>query len=192
MDEKLQRLYFECIEELKKININVLNNKSIGKVDICLAKRNTKRYGCCKQEDGDKNYCYKIRKKGKTFIHYNRFKKHHIEISKWVMELNDDIIKNTIIHELIHCFPGCNNHGKEFKVYANYINEKLGYTISRLGNKEEDYKNSNIEYTENSNLYRYAIICQNCGNVYYRQRLKKDFLRKYRCGICEGKLKLII
>ena len=29
-------------------------------------------------------------------------------------------IKNTIMHEIIHCFPYCNNHGSEFKKYAKY------------------------------------------------------------------------
>ena len=192
MNEKLNRLYNECIEELKSININVKNNPNIGEIDISLAKRNAKRYGCCKQEVADKNFSYKIRKNGRIIEKCERFKKHHIEISKWVMELDDDIIKNTILHEIIHCFPRCNNHGKVFKAYANYINESLGYNISRLGNKEEDYKNSNIEYIDNSNIYRYAIICQNCGKIYYRQRLKKDFFRKYRCGICEGKLELVL
>ena len=45
-----------------------------------------------------------------------------IEISRWVLELKDDIIKNTIMHELIHCMPYCNNHGAEFKKYAKVIN----------------------------------------------------------------------
>ena len=65
-------------------------------------------------------------------IKYGRCNKHHIEISPWVMQLDKNIIKNTIMHELIHCMPYCNNHGAEFKKYARYINEKLGYNISRV------------------------------------------------------------
>ena len=45
----------------------------------------------------------------------------------YVPKFLDIIIKNTIIHELIHCLPKCTNHGKEFKKYAKIINEKLGY-----------------------------------------------------------------
>jgi hypothetical protein len=108
------------------------------------------------------------------------------------MDLNDDIIKNTIIHELIHCLPDCNNHGKVFKYYANLINSNLGYNISRLGNREEDYKKSNVEFKENDKKsYKYKIICTNCNYIYYRNRLEKNFTRKYRCGLCRGKLKLI-
>lgn len=56
--------------------------------------------------------------------------------------------KNTIIHELIHCIPFCNNHGSEFKKYAVYINQKLGCDIKRVGNPKDDYAKSNIPYQE--------------------------------------------
>lgn len=105
------------------------------------------------------------------------------------MTLNESIIKNTILHEIIHCFPNCNNHGTEFKKYANYINEKLGYDISRVGNKKEDYEKSNIEYTEKVN-FKYKVICEKCNQTFYRQRLMKNLTKKYRCGICGGRLKI--
>lgn len=106
------------------------------------------------------------------------------------MELNDDIIKNTIIHELIHCLPKCTNHGAEFRKYAKIINEKLGYNITRTGNKKEDFKKSNVEYSEIEE-YKYKIKCKECGQLYYRKRLNKNFTKKYRCGKCKGKLELI-
>ena len=81
MEQKLNKLYIECVQELEKIGIKVIDNK---------------------------------------------------EISPWVMELNEDIIKNTIMHELIHCMPGCSNHGEYFKKYDYYVNAKLGYDISRV------------------------------------------------------------
>ena len=95
------------------------------------------------------------------------------------------------MHELIHCIPNCNNHGKEFRKYANYINQNLGYEIQRLGNKKQDYKSSNIEYKETDTNYKYKIRCKQCGLIYYRQRLKKNFIRDYRCGKCRGKLELM-
>ena len=183
MEYKLEQLFNECKEELFKIGIDL---KNVGEINITLSKRNNKRYGCCKQEKPNKKNLYIYRGK----IYYRNFYKHNIEISKWVMELNEDIIKNTIIHELIHCLPNCNNHGKEFKKYASIINEKLGYNIARLGNKKEDYKKSNIEYKEKES-YNYKIICTNCNEIYYRKRLGKNFLKKYRCGKCKGKLNLI-
>lgn len=189
MQDKLEKLYNECVEELKKIKIDI-NNPLIGKIDIKIAKRNSKRYGCCIQEEPDKEY-FHIEKRGKhKLIKYDKYKKHHIEISKWVMDLEDDIIKNTIMHEIIHCFPECNNHGKQFKKYSNYINKELGYNITRLGNKEEDYKKSNLEYKKETINYKYKIICKKCGQTFFRQRLKTSLIKKYRCGKCGGQLEI--
>lgn len=186
MEEKLERLYNECIEELKKVDLDFTDEKKYGKIDIKIAKRNAKRYGCCKQENPDKSN--KVWQNGK--IQYAKFYIHHIEISKWLMELNDEIIKNTIIHELIHCLPNCNNHGKYFKYYANIIKKELGYNITRLGNKEEDYKKSGIELKkeEKKIKYKYKAICKKCGQVYFRQRIQKNFTRKYVCGKCRRKV----
>ena len=54
MEQKLNKLYSECVAELNNIGINILNEKQYGKIDISISKRNNKRYGCCKQEQPDK------------------------------------------------------------------------------------------------------------------------------------------
>lgn len=183
MEQKLNKLYLECIKELNKIGIDILDKEQYGVIQISFAKRNNKRYGCCKQEKPDKNF--KVVKKigRRRIVQYEKFDRHYIEISKWVMELEDNIIKNTIMHELIHCIPYCNNHGKEFKKYAKLINESYGYDVSRVGNKRKDYEKSNIIYDEKVQ-YKYKIICNNCGQEFYRQRIIKNFIQKYRCGKC--------
>ena len=174
--EVLNELFNECIKELEAIGITFKDNE----INIIISKRNNKRYGCCRPEIPDENYKKVFRKGFKFIIKYENYKKYTIEISPWVIELNDDIIKNTIIHELIHCMPKCTNHGEEFKRYAKLINEKLGYNITRAGNKKEDYEKSNIEYNEIEN-YKYRIKCKNCGQIFYRKRLNKNFTKKYRC-----------
>lgn len=190
MQKKLDELYQECIQELEGIGIPISDETIIGKIDIQISTRSKARYGCCKQEEPDESTKY-IEKRGyRRIIRYNKYQKHHIEISSWVMELDKAIIKNTIMHELIHCIPFCNNHGKEFKQYAKLINEKLGYDITRVGNKKEDYQKSQIEYQEEEQ-YRYKIVCQKCGQEFYRKRLNKNFASKYRCGKCRGKFKII-
>lgn len=191
MEQKLDRLFSECINELNKIGIDILNKKQYGKIEISISKRNNKRYGCCKQEEPDKKYRV-INKIGRRrIIRYEKFNKHHIEISKWVMELEDNIIKKTIMHELIHCFPYCNNHGSEFKKYAKLINTNYGYDISRVGDKKKDFEKSNVEFTE-TRKYKYKIICKECKQEIYRQRLIRNFERKYRCAKCGGKFEIII
>ena len=185
MEEKLKQLYEQSKEELQSIGIDILK-LDIGEIDICISKRNNKRYGCCKQEKPVKTTKYYEKIGRKKFLRYAKFEKHTIEISKWVLELEDKIIKNTILHEIIHCFPYCNNHGSEFKKYAKFINEKLGYDISRLGNKREDYLKSGVTYNEVVK-YKYKIICENCGQTFYRQRVIRNLTQKYRCGKCAGK-----
>ena len=183
---KLDELFKQCVNELKSIGIDV-NKQEIGSITVKISKRNNKRYGCCKQEDPDEKY-KTIEKIGKRkFVRYQRFNKHTIEISRWVFELNDVIIKNTIMHEIIHCFPYCNDHGKCFKQYAKYINQKLGYNISRLGNKKQDYEKSNLTYHDTK--YKYQIKCTKCGLTFYRNRLAKNFFLRSRCQ-CNGKLEL--
>lgn len=59
-------------------------------------------------------------------------------------------------------------------------------TYQEFGNKEQDYKNSNVEYKEEKK-YNYKIECINCGYFFYRQRYNKNFTRRYRCGKCGGK-----
>lgn len=189
MEEKLKRIYLTCIEELKGIGIDILDKEKVGEIDISISKRNNKRYGSCKQEEPDSKSKYIEKIGNKRIVRYAKFNKHHIEISPWLLELNEDIIKNTIIHEIIHCLPNCNNHGEEFKKYAKYINSKLGYNISRVGNKKEDYIKSNIEYEEKEQ-YNYHIKCTNCGQSFFRKRLSTNFARKYRCGKCNGKFEV--
>lgn len=187
MEEKLNRLYQESLSELRSIGIEMMDESNIGKIDISFSKRKTKRYGYCKQENPDKTSAYKIKRR----IYFKKFNTHHIEISKWLMDLNDEIIKNTIIHELIHCLPECNNHGKYFKKYAKLINDKLGYNITRVGNKKEDFIKSGVqEKFDDEPKSKYKIVCEKCNQTYYRQRLAKNFTRKYLCGICKGKFRV--
>ena len=81
------------------------------------------------------------------------------------------------------------HHWEQFKKYAKYINEKLGYNISRVGNKKEDYIKSNLDYNEKQQ-YNYHIKCTNCGQSFYRKRLSSNFIKKYRCAKCKGKLQV--
>ena len=107
------------------------------------------------------------------------------------MKLEDEIIKNTIMHELIHCIPYCNNHGTEFKKYAKLLNSKYNYNISRVGNKKEDYEKSNLEFEDNKK-YNYRIVCNGCKQEFYRLRLSKNFVRKFRCAKCGSKFEVFV
>lgn len=191
MEEKLNLLYKRCLDELKSIGI--ISDEKIALIRISLSNsRSKKMYGCCITSNPDVSSRY-IEKRGKRkYIKYGKYGFYNIMINKWAMSLNDDIIKNTIMHELVHTLPYANNHGTEFKKYSAYINEKLGYNVSRLGNKKEDFIKSNLEYDDKKEEnYKYNIICVKCGTEYKRKRISKDFFKKYRCSKCLGKLKMV-
>lgn len=180
--DKLIKYFEECKQDLYNIGINLEEDCLI---DIKLG-RNNKRYGACKPESPylDSKYMEKVGRR--RYIKYGRYRKYHIEISPWVMQLDKDIIKNTIVHELIHCLPYCDNHGAKFKEYALYINKRLGLNVSRVGNKSEDYRKSNLKIAPES--YKYKVVCKGCGQEFFRKRISKNFVRKYICKKCGRKI----
>lgn len=97
-------------------------------------------------------------------------------------------IRNTLAHELIHTLYGCMNHGKKFHYYAAIIQKKLGIHIDSRASKSEA-ENSGIKeaYRENA---RYKIVCNDCGAIIYRQKRSSLIVNpsRYRCGKCGGKL----
>ena len=66
MQNKLLKLYNECINELKSIGID-MTDANIGQIYINITNRSKKRYGVCKQEEPDKKYIYK--NNNKVLIH---------------------------------------------------------------------------------------------------------------------------
>ena len=113
MKNKLLTLYNQCIKELNSIGINILDEKIFGKIDISISNRSSKNYGYCKQEEPNKKYISVRKYNHRRVIKYQKFNVHHIKINRWVLDLDDKIIKNTIMHELIHCIPYCNDHGEK-------------------------------------------------------------------------------
>ena len=54
------------------------------------------------------------------------------------------------------------------------------------GNKEKDFLASNVEFKK-EDKYKYEIKCKGCGYTFFRQRLSKNFEKKFRCGKCMGR-----
>lgn len=186
VDIKLKKLYEKCILELKVLGLDFVDRQECGNITISTSKRMTGVYGRCKHTNPDLSTRYK--EKGK--IKVSKYNDHEITISKWVMELNEDIICNTIIHELIHCLPGCNNHGENFKKIAKYISSRTDYEIQRTGNAQEDHIKSNKDYEKPKRKiqeYKYKVICQKCNQEFLRKRIDKAKFKKYRCAYCLGK-----
>lgn len=130
---------------------------------IKINTRAKKRLGCCKK------------------VAINMIPGFCLEIASHLMDGDEDKIKQVIIHEILHTCKGCFNHGEKWKQYAEKVNKAYGYCISRTA-----------DYDASEEVYRYAIVCKNCGNVIYRIRKSKVISNPddYRCGKCKGLLEV--
>ena len=103
-----------------------------------------------------------------------------ISISKYLLECDIKLIKEVLIHELIHTCNGCFNHGKNFLHFAFLVNNELGYAITTQS-KDKQFKN-NIPH-------KYKLTCLKCGRVFYRERLPKN-KTNLKHALCKGLLKI--
>lgn len=95
---------------------------------------------------------------------------------------NEQDIKNTIAHELLHTCPGCRNHGIIWEKYAKRF-DKYGYTITRVTDEGIFERNPKLKQ---ANEPKYRISCKHCGFVTYRNRNYN--INRYKCPKCGGKL----
>ncbi len=102
--------------------------------------------------------------------------------------LLDDIalLRETLLHELLHTCPGCRNHGEKWKGYAGIVNQNMGTNIQRTVRLEEEP--AALRHDE----VKYILRCEACGQEIKRMRLCKVVKSpwRYRC-LCGGKLKRI-
>lgn len=118
-------------------------------------------------------FCYVDHRKATSTIH----------LTDTLLLLDDDMILNTLIHELLHTLPNCQNHGPQWKAYGKKIHKMTGIEISRLGELPIPASQLN---------YKYVIKCTNCGKEYGFARMSKvlNNLAYHNCG-CGGNLERI-
>lgn len=153
--QKLLRLVEESKEELAEIG---LKDKIKDDIEYSVNYKAKKRLGQCVE-------------------------KWKINISSWLLEIaNDHDIKNTIIHEILHTFDDTKGHGARWQYYAEYVNSRTDYNITRLAKTNEIMKNNNVdeEYRKELMNYKYEIICKKCGKTFYKRRLNSRTLWNYK------------
>lgn len=162
-NERLQKLSKQAIKECKECGIPIKED-----VPISISTRATKRYGVCKKRDG----------------------KMSIEISSFLFEAKDIGVLETIIHEYLHTCDGCMNHGPKWKGYADKMNKKFGYSISRVSSRES--RGLKVQTVED---FPYVLECTNpkCTNVVKRMKMSKTIqeYQRYRCGRCGSPFKRV-
>lgn len=166
--KNLDKLYFECEKELRRINMDF--SEYIRKVSVNGRLRTT--LGVC---------------------HYDyRTGWYTIEINPCLLadNVNDMEIKDTIIHEMIHTCPNCMSHGYEWKRRADRVNRMLGYHVSRCASVKGLLEAGVKDMRE---PYKYALECVDCGKQFKYRRwcASLENPSRYRCGKCHGNLKTI-
>ena len=111
-EHRIRVLMKEAEEELRSIGI-----KPSSKIlEIKANHRAKKRLGCCK-----------IERKGLGQVF-------RIEISAVLADASDKVLKQVILHELLHTCPGCFNHETNWKKLAEMVNQTKTEHLRRAGN----------------------------------------------------------
>lgn len=157
MNEKLIRLSKESIRELEEIGLGKMIPKNL---NFTINYRAKQRLGqCCEKQN--------------------------INISSWLLEIGDDHdIKNTIIHEILHTFKDTIGHKAKWQYYANYVNNRTDYHITRTTSINKIYEKANKVRPTKEIHYKWEITCTKCGKVFYRQKMTTRTLDKF----IEGKM----
>ena len=164
----------QCMDELDSIGIEYGNI-----IDFTVNTRAKNRWGQCKAVPGG----------------------YRINISAVLLdERNDEQgLKNTIIHELLHSCKGCMNHGENWKRLAAKVYREYGYNIKRTSSAAEkgmceEAIAERVEAKKQARAARvtYKLQCEKCGHIYTHYRMC-DAIRYpnlYSCGCagCHGQL----
>ncbi len=96
------------------------------------------------------------------------------------------LLRETLLHELLHTCPGCRDHGDRWKSYAALVNGRMGTNIQRTVKVEGEFTPLRREEV------KYVLRCQSCGREITRMRMCKVVRApwRYRC-LCGGKLKRV-
>ena len=106
-------------------------------------------------------------------------------------EANDERgLMNTLLHELLHTCPGCMNHGKIWKGYAEQVRLAYGYDVKRCSSAEE--KGVTEKTVGRKEDYKYFCRCEKCGYVFKYKRMCKTVENpgRYIHTDCGGRLAL--
>lgn len=161
----LQQYARECLNELDEIGIEYGNI-----TEFIVNTRAKRRWGLCKTVPGG----------------------FQISISSILLDErnNEEGLKNTIIHEILHTCKGCLNHKENWKRLANKVNAAYGYNIKRCSNAEEKGVLEETRPPVPVRQANYFVVCEDCGKTYSRTKKSKLITNpgRYRCGVCGGKL----
>lgn len=120
------------------------------------------------------------------------FKDEKIDISReYFNHAKESDIINTLIHELCHQLDNSDEggHGKRWQEISEIVNNNTSYKIFEFCKQSElEYRNYLPNY---SNLE--CVDCERTGLVRRKKGLStQDYIEKYICNTCLGKLREVI
>ena len=104
-------------------------------------------------------------------------------------KVDKKVLKQVVIHELLHTCEGTKGHNTVWKNYAKTVNEKLGYNISTYANfSDKEFPRDLLAQGA-----KYALKCEKCGAVrLYKVKTKTvNNPENSACRQCGGNFKRI-
>lgn len=162
---EINRLFQSIIKEMEKDRDFPINSTR-----ICSGVLPLKSVRCLGQ-------CKRNRYESKYQVYLNQ---ELIKLAFQPSKLN--AIKSVLVHEIIHTFVGCMNHGPNFKHYAMLANSKYdGIDVWTHATKLE----SEVFDQEIENQVKYVAKCMCCGATitgFRRTKFVKQFLGELNRG----------
>lgn len=111
-----------------------------------------------------------IRLNGRLTSTYGRCYTKTLEIElnkKYFLYSKDDVVINTILHELIHAMCPQFDHNGDWKTIADKVSSETIYDIQEKGNDEDE------EYLKFCGKFK--LVCNKCGKTeYYINKKESD------------------
>lgn len=162
------------VNDIQEVLDNVADKSeiSVDGIPIIISGRMTRVKGCC---------CYRIKDKKLVTTKF-KFAKQLVNGT-----YPEHIVKEVIIHEYAHHYINTktNKSQKHNKLFKE--------TCRMLGISDETYFQYGEIYEQKVVTYKYKVSCTKCGTIYNRKVLKggpEEYIKKYVCGNCRGKLKV--
>lgn len=104
-----------------------------------------------------------------------------IEMNRdWIADnVDEQGVKNTIAHEILHTVEGCFNHSPRWK-------EQTRKLMAFCPEYSIDTTTSAWEYGYKPSMrYKYKYTCSGCGQTVYKKRRDETLLKWSICGLCK-------
>lgn len=148
--------------------------------EVKLSTRCTRRFGQCAYHRNVRGEIVKVT----------------ITISSICFHNTKNCLRDTILHELCHAMPDCQNHREVFHYNAKKVMKLYDdcHIDTYCSHEEDKISHEYIKSIGRDRKQKYRVTCKHCGrNYYYKKQTELVRLLKahketktYTCGKCRG------